>query len=225
MQEIPTATRQETIDALLDDARRESVPIRRIFVQQGTQREPRAGLLADFVQAGSDRTLELYLLVHAVAARKPFDVRRDSRVWARMVGLDDSPSSRSAVSKSWRWLQERQLVSVERVGRLASVTILREDGKGRPYRHPGQKPRSGYFQLPFTYWRDGWHERLTVPGKAMLLIALSLQDDFPLPYSKAPSWYGIAPSTAERGLRELRRLEPKPSIRQATRPRWSCRNR
>jgi len=88
------------------------------------------------------------------------------------------------------------------------VTLLREDGSGAPYAHPGEGSGSGkrdpYLQLPFAYWLDGYYDRLQLPAKAMLLIALSLPRRFPLPAERAPDWYGISASTAERGLRELR---------------------
>ena len=37
----------------------------------------------------------------------------------------------------------------------------------------------------------------------MLLIALSLSDDFRLPAEDVPDWYGISADTASRGLRGL----------------------
>lgn len=40
-------------------------------------------------------------------------------------------------------------------------------------------------------------------GKVLLLIALSLDDDFALPIERARSWYGISPDTVQRGLAEL----------------------
>jgi hypothetical protein len=38
----------------------------------------------------------------------------------------------------------------------------------------------------------------------MLIIALSLNDGFWLPYEFAPRWYGVSSDSAEHGLRELR---------------------
>lgn len=43
-----------------------------------------------------------------------------------------------------------------------------------------------------------------LPAKVMLLIALSRPDGFPLPYDRAPAWYGVSSDSAEEGLRELR---------------------
>lgn len=57
-----------------------------------------------------------------------------------------------------------------------------------------------YLQLPYAYWR----ERLSVPAKAVLLVALTLGDGFPLPYGQFTAWYGFSSSTGKRGLVELR---------------------
>ena len=112
------------------------------------------------------------------------------------------------MSKTWRRLEGLRLIERKRAGRLANVTLLREDGSGDAYVPPGAEgTRDPYFTLPFAYWTadDEWHRKLDLAAKAMLLIALSLQDDFILPYEKAPAWYGISPETAEKGLRRLRR--------------------
>lgn len=109
-----------------------------------------------------------------------------------------------AVSRNWAFLRELGLVETRRIGRQVNATVLREDGSREAYSHPGRKPRARYFQLPYAYWQDGWHERLELPGKAMLLTALTLGDLFWLPARHAPAWYGISPSMLERGLRELR---------------------
>ena len=49
--------------------------------------------------------------------------------------------------------------------------------------------------------------RLTLPAKTVLLIALSLQmrDHFVLPREHAAGWYGISADTIQRGLSELLR--------------------
>ncbi len=216
------ASRQHTIEDILDDAKRagQAVPLRRDFVQQGLQREPTRGPLATFVSRGRETALEQYLLLRALATKEPFNVARDARIWARAIGADQD-KGRSKVSKQWRWLADQSLVRIERLGRMADVVALREDGSGLEYTHPGAKPRDPYFNLPFAYWREGWYETLELPAKAMLLIALSIRaDDFLLPAAQVPTWYGISESTAQRGLQELKRAkamssryEEKPSGR------------
>ncbi len=160
--------------------------------------------MAEIVRRGRERTLEQYLLAVALATGHPHDVNRDSRIWARAVGLPENASGRAAVSRNWAFLRNLKLVRVARKKRLASVTLLREDGSGAPYTHPSKDRRPSYLQLPFEYWLDGYHTRLSLAAKTMLLIALSLPDRFPLPGARAPSWYGISESTAARGFRELR---------------------
>jgi len=61
--------------------------------------------------------------------------------------------------------------------------------------------------LPYGYWLDGHAAQLKLPGKAMLLVAMTLLDWFSLPFAKGPVWYGIGTSTVERGIRELRRSD------------------
>jgi hypothetical protein len=48
------------------------------------------------------------------------------------------------------------------------------------------------------------HNRLSLPAKAVLLIARSLQDDFILPTEKGKDWYGLSRDTMRKGLRDLR---------------------
>jgi hypothetical protein len=209
MQRPPTPTQQETIEELLARSKREAVPIRWSFVQRGTRKRPQPGPLAEFVGHHDERALDLYLLVHAAASAARWNVELPARVWARMLDLHDA-SGPSAVSKTWKRLEDRDLINRDRVQRRASITLLREDGHGDPYTHPGAGPKSArepYLKLPYAYWEDGWYRKLRLPGKAMLLIALSLEDDFILPEDKAKPWYGISPDFAGDGLRGLRKLE------------------
>ena len=96
---------------------------------------------------------------------------------------------------------------------MVDVVALNESGDGSPY----DRPRDGgttdaYLQLSFDYWLSGpngekgpaWIDVLTAPAKAMLLIGLTLREDFELPLERAPKWYGISADTALRGFNELR---------------------
>lgn len=203
------ATREETVAALLRRSRRkgDAVPIRRAFLQQRLHRRPQAGPLAMLVKSRDERALDLYLLFHAVASAEPWDVSLPSGVWARSLGLGTSKAAQSAVSKAWARLEKHGLIRRQRRRRLASITLLVEDGSGEPYRHPaGTEP---YLKVPYSYWLsdEAWYQTLPLAAKAMLLVALSQPPEFVLPVEKVRTWYGISPGTARRGLRELRNAE------------------
>src|SRR4051794_38025646 len=200
------ASGRETIAALLTRSRRDAVPLRRTFVQQGTPRQPTPGPLAEFVRRHDDRGLELYLLFRAVASASPWNVDASVRLWARTLDLGSTRSAVSAVSRAWRRLEGYRLVERQRVRGQLSIVALREDGSGEPYVHPSiQGRREPYFKLPFAYWLadESWYRRLELAETAMLLISLSLADNFILPYRMARRWYGVSLDTAERGLRGL----------------------
>lgn len=204
----PQATAEKSIRALLQRARWDHLPIRRSFVQGGARRAPEPGPLARFIRRHDDRALDLYLLVRAAASGDPWDVTLHSNVWARMLYLKQGAGATSAISKTWRRLEEAQLITRVRRGPLTSVTVLREDGSGNSYTRP-KTANDPYFKLPLDFWLapEGWNRKLSLPAKAALLIALSLTDEFILPYEKAAEWYGISADTIGRGLRELRELE------------------
>lgn len=197
---------QETVLALLERSNRTDVPIRRSFVQLPV-RGGGAGPLASFVHDRRVRALDLYLLVHAVASAPPFKASFPAAVWARALGLSPGSSSETLISRTWTWLDQRRLIESQRVGRKREITLLREDGSGEPYRHPGEEgaaDRGHYFKLPHSYWEGNFHNRLSLPAKAILLIALSLQDDFLLPTERGRDWYGLSRDTVRKGLRDLR---------------------
>lgn len=197
----------ETIHALLERSGRDALPLRRSFVQQ-RQRGGGPGPLAAFVRTRRGLALDLYLLGHAVASREPFDVELHSRVWARALGLGETPSASVSISSNWAWLEEQSLVKRRSSGRLTSVRFLREDGSGEPYQHPGIDDQAGgdYFKVPYAYWEGFYPGRLSLPAKALLLIALSLGNDFQLPHDRGARWYGLSRDTISRGLSTLLRL-------------------
>lgn len=200
-----------TIAGVLADSRRDAAPIRAEFVQIGQGKHTRPGPLAEFVTAQDLRGLQAYLLLIAGASHegdRGWDCTWGSDTWIRALDLRAhaaEAAARSAVSKTFGRLVDRQLVVRERVGRRASLLLLKEDGTGSPYTHPGAE-KERYFKLPHTFWTDGDYRALTLPGVAALLIALSLADDFILPFAKAKPWYGIAPDTVQGGVHQLQDL-------------------
>lgn len=150
----------------------------------------------------------LDVVVQDPLARCSINVVADARVWARAQGLTTPRDPGAAVvSKAWARLDEKYgLVERRRKGRLLEVVALHEDGSRRPYDHPdGRSAGDRYFKIPFAYWTDDWYWTLSLPAKAVLLIALSLRSPFVLPAERAPDWYGISADTIERGLRDLRK--------------------
>lgn len=203
----PLPSQDEVVEAFLARSKRGgSVPIRNAFVQGGQQASPAPGPLAGLVRRHDERALDLKLLHQCVAVGGGHDVTAAAVTWARALGLYHPNQGPAAVSKVWHRLADAGLVRKERSGRLAEVTLLKEDGSGAPYTHP-YRARERYFKVPFEYWTadERWYRTLSLPAKAVLLIALSLRTEFYLPVEKAKEWYGISRDTAETGLRELRK--------------------
>lgn len=186
---------------LLTRCKRDHVPFRRSFVQDTSSGG--AGPLAWFVSGRRNTALDLYLLFHASACGGDFGTRLHARVWARALELGESIHATGVVSRNWSWLEAQGLVSRRRERRLVKATLLKEDGSGEPYTHPGKS--GNYFKLYHEFWLDGWYRELDLPAKAALLILLSRRQGSELPQEQAPAWYGISADTLGRGLRTLGR--------------------
>lgn len=197
----PTPTRQSTVAAIADRSNRSFIPIRRQFVQ--IDKGP--GPLATFVTNNDERGLDLYMMVLTACSHEPYDVALPAAVWGRALGLNPFQQRvTAAISKVWSRLEERRLIERGRSGRWAQVTLLREDGSGDTYTRPdGRSVADRFFKVDHRYWHDRWFERLDLPGKAMLLIALSLGPGFYLPQERGPEWYGVSADTVGRGFAEL----------------------
>lgn len=194
----------ETIAAMMDASKRISrtVAIRNKFVQGGKKGAPEPGPLAWMVQKHDRQGLDLFLLHRMMASAEPWDAGKDSGVWARALGLAESDDKMHGerVSRIFRRLDESyHLVSRDRARGSGRVTSLREDGSGKAYTAPTQR----YFRLPFVYWEEGWHRELEMPGKAVLLIALTLERNFVVPPTQVRAWYGISDDTWASGASEL----------------------
>jgi hypothetical protein len=205
MDYLPQSTQADAVaELLLKSKRIRAVPLRRTFLQRRGSEGVRPGLLHHIVRSHGVHVLDLYLLVHLVAAGAPYMVMLEAGGWARALGLN-GPSGRATVSRSWKRLEDLHLIHRSRSARRAAVTLLREDGSGEAYARPSGAAQLSerYLNIPLAYWRDGWYSTLSLPAKTMLLIALSLPDGFSLPVEKASLWYGISGDTAQRGFNEL----------------------
>src|SRR5207249_3382554 len=118
-------------------------------------------------------SLDLYLLMLAASSGGAYDVRRPAGMWARTLS-GGTQIQAASVSKILRRLESLRLIQRQRVGRLVQVTMRHESGLGLPYTRPGLGHARGehFIKLDHAYWSEKWHEKLTLPGKAMLLIAL-----------------------------------------------------
>jgi DNA-binding transcriptional ArsR family regulator len=192
----PESTRQE----LLGTQTRYGPPIRSVFLQEhGGGRRP--GPLHRFVHGRRLFALQLYLLLHCVARKKPWDATLPAATWSRALDKTNG-GAEGTVSRSWAWLKDERLVRVERQFRKAQVFLLTEDASGAEYTRS-----KDFLYFPLAYFRNGWHARLSLSATSALLIAQHhsrSKDWFQLRTERESLWYGISPDTLQRGLDELR---------------------
>ncbi|MCP9489945.1 MAG: hypothetical protein MSC31_08725 [Solirubrobacteraceae bacterium MAG38_C4-C5] len=208
---MTTADQQQAaIQALLERSGRDGVPLRRSFTQLRTRGGGR-GPLAAFVTGRRRNAFDLYLLAHAAASAPPWDVALDAAVWARLLGISAS-SATTVLGRQWPWLEKQRLVEAQIHERNHKVVLLREDGSGQPYTHPGAStPTEGaegdYFTLPHLYWHAGWYGQMDLATRVVLLIALSRPPgEFILPIEHAANWYGFSAESMRHGLKTLQLL-------------------
>lgn len=182
------------------------MPIRNVFVQRPPEEEVRASLLAHFVTNRQERALDAFLTLHALQP-----VLTDSPLplgaWANILSTS-KPCAVTTVSKTFRTLEQLNLVTRSRQRHSSVVAPLYEDGGGAPWFRPGSAPGvvDSYFTVPHEYWTAGYIDRLRLPGKAMLLIMLKETQGkpaFDMAVDRAYRYYGISERTAERGYGEL----------------------
>jgi hypothetical protein len=209
------ANEADTRQALLEKSGRTFVPVRKTFVQtpRATAPDPRhlAGPLSEFVRRRDPRALQAYMMIVAATSSGEgtdgWSTTHPIMVWARAFGTTlgaERSSAANAVSKILHRLEDRKLIQRSRRGRerRIRVELLREDGSGEPYTRPSTRA-DRWLRLNHAFWLDGWCERLSLPGMAMLLVALHEKTGFRLPTERVPEWYGWSADTAERGLAEL----------------------
>ncbi|WP_331757227.1 hypothetical protein OG582_40245 (plasmid) [Streptomyces anulatus] len=209
-------TQEESIEYLLRRSQRQgdTFPIRREFIQarvEGRLGEPTTGPgpLSDLLRA--PHALELLLLVYAVTTSGDFGVTERSQLWGRAAGiymLADQKAS-VAVSRQWQHLEKLGLIERRQHGRFKRIIKRRECGlvgeSSVPYTAPAGAKGDVYFRVPFAYWRKGWHQKLDMPGKAVLLAAMSRRrETFTLPQdTRGARALGLSRHTVTRGIDEL----------------------
>lgn len=202
----PVITADDTVDEIVAKARRSHTPLRYAFIQKSSGNITEPGPLKSLVNRGSHRALLLYLLALTKTSAKPWHTTLAAQVWARALDIEgcDTPAAATSISKALRRLEELKLIQRSRNGRRTRIHILKEDGSGEGYEHPG-KVKHRYLRLPSAFWQAGpegerWYRVLSLPEIAMLLIALSRSGDLRLPLQRVPAWYGISADTASRGF-------------------------
>ncbi|MBB5870593.1 hypothetical protein F4553_003972 [Allocatelliglobosispora scoriae] len=194
--------------SLLDSAKRGFVPIRKVFVQKAAGSDTRASLLSDLVRGRQERSLDAFLLIHALepVAATPIPLAR----WAQMLSSARKPCTSSVASRALDALVNRKLITRDTSGRKVVVKPLLEDGSGEPWARPGRDPAKvgkGYFTIPHEYWTSGLADELELAGKAMFLVILAettQNPTFSMAVERAHQWYGFSERTAERGYQQLR---------------------
>lgn len=212
---IAPATAAQTREFLIARSGRSFAPILKAFVQQPDPRSKpdRRAPLADFVRRGDKRGLVAFLLLHTIISSGDHDdgwsCTLHLRVWARAldtVSTATGASATSAATKILSRLVDRHLIDRRRSGRerKITVTLLNPNGSGEPYIRPtGATPAGRFIRLNHQFWTEAWDQRLTLPGIAMLMVALHEKPGFTLPTEHMPTWYGWSADTAERGMHEL----------------------
>lgn len=192
---------------LLADTHRGFAKMRKVGIQRPKAEKHRPSMLPFFVRGSSERALDAWLLLLALEPVLGPDDPLPMATWARLLGIA-RPCSETSASRAFAMLVSLKLADRRLEHRRSVLAPLLEDGSGHPYFRPGSAPESGpgYFTIPHEYWTDGYADRLRLPGKVALLIALaetSLTPTFEVPTTRADEWYGISERTLERGYQEL----------------------
>jgi hypothetical protein len=147
------ASELDTLEYLLDRAKRDAVPVRHAFVHDprtGGGPGPLAGLMR------RPDTLDLYLLLLAIAVRKPHNVQYPIAVYSRALGRGSSKSAELWVSKSLRWLDDAGLIARAKAGRELEIRLREDSSRKRAYKRPSTKDRwDWFFNLSHAYFLDG----------------------------------------------------------------------
>lgn len=209
--DLPAAGASDPVESrreLLLRARRRLTPVRRTAIQlpRGTD-GPRIGRLLRLARENQHLAFDLELLYLAL---QPITTDGDSLPngsWAWLLSGAGKTRMAPAISRAWKVLRQHELIAT-----TGPATLLREDGSGKVWAHPGDvdaRDSIGYFSIPRSYWLRGYCDALTLPGKAMLMILLSETNDLTTPtvthsHARFAQYFEISESTVKRGLNDLR---------------------
>ena len=195
--------------ALITATRRSLTPIRGGAVQ--LPRETQGSRMGSLLKLASAKQHVAFDLALAMLTLEP--VTRDgdfldNSVYARFISTPTRYRAAPAVSRGWAALEELAVIDRPKPSRRA--VLMREDGTGVAWTHPGvDQDKIGYFSLPRAYWTKGHHGRLSLAGKAMLMIILSATNEpgtltVSHTHDKFAKYYGLSAAMVKRGLQDLR---------------------
>lgn len=212
--EVHEATPATTRESFTRSAGRGYTVIRNQLVQVRVGGKWTGSTVGRLVEARQPRALLAYLLL--LMSWSAIDKREqplEAGVWARALSPSDPQPEwpAAAMTRIWNVLEEFGLIHRSRQGRLVKLGPRREDGV-KPYTRPRPDLSAGrrekFFILPDSFWLDGWHEKLSLPGLAVLLILLEEttgRDEVAIGYERAPDWYGVSAKTFQNGVEDLRK--------------------
>lgn len=133
-----------------------------------------------------------------------------ARYWADLVGLPDAAESGARnIRNAKKELQQRQFFKNDTGAKR--ITVLREDGSGKPYAPPDGRGENSFFRVPEPFWTDGLVSHISGPGLAMFLVFLSVGGNRPgmamgFHESVIANRFGLSKSTRARGINDLKEL-------------------
>lgn len=199
-----------------DDVKRSSAAIRRAFVERPEEgRSPLSRLLSGInaEQGGGGRggrtRIAVLITLLWVIASPPFDSKRVSPYWARLLGEPDPEGAGAhAVLDALHDLHERGFIQLDTTGtNRMRITLLRETGDQHSYSFPDPAEGESYFRVPRALWTSGVISEMSGRALALYLIALSHagwgEREFWINQSLFAARYGLGETTRKKGLREL----------------------
>ena len=193
--------------------RRGYLVLRQVYVQHRQNPEQpveRPSTLGKMVGRREFRAILLYLLVLAAEPLLASNRRLPLRTIANMLATTTSPCTVRQARQAITALVKHDLVRVAEHGMTVELFPLLEDGSGTDWTPPTGEDDDpdlrNYMTVPHELFTDRMLDQLTLPGLAVLLVALketSATAVFSVPVDRFPQWYGFSERTAERGYREL----------------------
>lgn len=180
------ADQQATVAALLAA---DFVLVPRSFIGDD---EKTSGRLADFVRQRRGRAIDLYMLALAASGSSDDVPPVPAAVWGRALGLEQG-SAAPIISRLWRWLEEEGLLTSTRIGRTKTIRLIRTSSGGDDV------------TLSSAFFRGNFHNRLSMPAKAVLLAILAEGGRLSF-LDESREIYGLNRDTVRRGLSALRTI-------------------